>query len=352
MGEAAHPRAPPPLLRPARHGAQPATRPHRRCHRRRCRAPTGPRLRHQLGPRSRSRPRDRHHRGSAGRRLRWEPPPGERPHGGHDRGPHPDRRAARRRRRPGGGAPGRRHARRHGRGRMGQVRPVHPAAGDRGVHPRHRRHHRPPAGPRRARCRRPRGTDRGHHLGCRARVGRGAAVVADGPGPRSRSPHAGGRPLAPRDSRVAAGRRPRHPRGRGPGPAGRQDRRAALRPPRAQPAADTLGRSARASPAGPGCCGTGRPGEPALGDRLGCHERLRAPRPGPRAVRAGGRQPREPAVRRHPGDGRHRPHRRQRPQRRQLAPGRRDPCGVPAGRRARPQHGLSPSSPWRRWPAS
>ena len=189
----------------------------------------------------------------------------------------------------------------------------HPVAGHRGVHPRHRRAHRAPAGAGRL-GRRPR------EHGARRRVGGGR-----------RGRVAAAHPTSPP---VAAQRRGRsaHPRRLAAAPGGAGGPAAVVVATvvvaaRALPVA-TIG--ALPSGCSPPPCrrstwadlrvlvarrrrrGPGRPREPAVGDGRRRDERVDAARPRPRAVRPGPGQPRLPAARRHPRHGGHRPHRRQR----------------------------------------
>ena len=260
-------------------GGASTPRPHRGCDGWPGRAAVGARVRRQLGAGTRGGHRHGCRGRCGGRRLRRQSRPGQRSDRRDDRGPGPDRGGVRSPGRPGGrpdvGPP----AGRLGLRRRREVHPRRPDPGGRGVHAWHRSHHRPPAGPGRARSECPRrqgppaGRRRVRLLGPLTRVGvpraghpGHRADVAAGPTTDTpRSPGRSGRRLA---RELISSPRRRHDRG--------NPRWTARAPPPAGP----LGLARRPAAAGDRCRRTGGAGEPALGHGVRLDARGRAPRPG------------------------------------------------------------------------
>ena len=144
---------------------------HRRRHRGRCRPPARTGLRHQLGCRGSRRSDHRCRRGPRRRDLRRVARTGLRPDGCDGRDPRAHRCGARDLVDRVGHRDGRDHRADRGSRRSRTSRHVHPLAGDRGVHTRHRRHHLSAAGSRRVRrgCPEGRTHPSGSHSRCHTR---------------------------------------------------------------------------------------------------------------------------------------------------------------------------------------
>ena len=290
-----------------------ATRHPGRGHRRRRRTPPRPRVRHQFGGRRRRRT---HHRG--GRRTRRRcvrrlACPGVGSDRGHGRGVGTDRRPARRRKhRPGhrAGRPDRAGRRCH------RTRPgcdVHPVAGDRGIHARHRGHHLPAAGSRGVR----------HHESARREDARSGVADPhqsrlDPGGNHSRRGRAdrtaddSAAPSAPGHPGITDGGRRGHRAGRRAGHTDRHHRRTAVSAARPGAPARRPRRTARRRRCGTGHRRVGGNRLPALGAGRRDDGADRTLRPRPGTGRSGARLCRIRSVRRDAGDRRNRPHGRQR----------------------------------------
>ena len=219
----------------------------------------------------------------------------------------------------------------------GQVHPLRPDPGRRGLHRRHRGDHRAAAGavgPGRRRKRHQRRGARADAVRDLA-AGPGLGTARDGDGRGAARGGAGARAAAlagrPAGGGGRGGRQLRVRLG------GRLDRSHPLAAPGSVAAVGAPRRAGAPDPAGARRGRTGRAREPAVGHGRRRDERGWAARLQPRAGRAGSGQPRGAAVRRHPRHGRHRADGRQRALRRLVATGRAHPlrCAVSA----RPRRG-------------
>ena len=296
----------------------------RRRHGRGRRAAAGPCVRRRLRRRCRSRPRDGGRRRRRRSRVRRIAAAGVRADGCHDgRAGPPGGDAGTLRRLP-GGDPGRCRCRRCGAAQAGPAPGLHPLAAGGGFHRRHRRRHRRPAGPERARSRQAgRRECRGERSAGHRALRRGPALGGTGAAGAGTDADSVAPAVAPRAAGEPARCRGHHCRRRDRRPAGDPAGDAALL------AAGPRNSGSRLA-AGPGRAGRDRglprgTGEPALRAgrrRDGGH---RSSRPRPRAVRAGAGQHRLRTVRWAACDGSDRPDCRERPRRRPHPGGGADP---------------------------